>query len=318
MNLKNDVKTRFLFLKVLSCVCLLISFILLFQSWITVSSSEYKREIRKGVRSAQNEFNDYDSDDLEDVQDELDEYDVDLSIRKVVKYANQVFDSLKDAGLSPKEVASLSPGLIKTLNAFEDAGEDASDFFGSTFEDAVEEIGTAKISLILGVILFYITIIVELLCIVFHILNKKFYGYTAVVLNIIWMIIFGRACGAANDFALEMVGEKVVRLSASPYFAIILTVGSIAAWIFAMKDYPLSLVQPSSYGGAVNPSVQQGICVKCGQVVKASDAFCPSCGAKVTAPEKTEIATMFCPHCGKTINADAVFCPHCGKSTEIN
>ncbi|HDP96198.1 MAG TPA: SPFH domain-containing protein [Euryarchaeota archaeon] len=50
-------------------------------------------------------------------------------------------------------------------------------------------------------------------------------------------------------------------------------------------------------------------CPKCGQPVPDGAKFCPSCGTEISTGKK-------CPSCGKEIPASSKFCPECGKPSE--
>lgn len=71
-------------------------------------------------------------------------------------------------------------------------------------------------------------------------------------------------------------------------------------------------------------------CPGCGQELSTDNAFCPTCGAKITAttpPSATvtqltppsvaatapqPAATQACPHCGRALRTGAPFCSGCG------
>ncbi len=58
-------------------------------------------------------------------------------------------------------------------------------------------------------------------------------------------------------------------------------------------------------------------CPQCGRDVSSSDAFCPGCGAAITAtavtpPAVANTSTQNCPQCHKPVRVGAAFCPACG------
>ncbi len=53
---------------------------------------------------------------------------------------------------------------------------------------------------------------------------------------------------------------------------------------------------------------KQKTCAKCGAKMKEDARFCPECGAKSVAPDKT-----VCAKCGAEVGAGAKFCPECGN-----
>lgn len=271
MNLKVRNKTIHAFLKGLSCVCILISIVLLFQGWITVVSSQDQRDIRKEVRRIQNYLDDIESDEIEYLQDELEEEDFDFSIKRALKYAEQGLDVVKDTSISPKEVATLTPNAVKILNAYEDSDLVEVLLEEDLFMDIADETGKVKACLILTMILFYLTLIMEVLNMILHILNKKAYGVTTIFFNIILMIIFGIICIPLNDVWLMEIGDKIVRLSAVPYFAVALSIVAAIAWYFARKFYGLQDVPIALKGNMM-------FCPNCGKVIAEDADFCPYCG----------------------------------------
>ena len=54
-----------------------------------------------------------------------------------------------------------------------------------------------------------------------------------------------------------------------------------------------------------------GVCSKCGRVLPADSAFCPSCGTPV--PPVVESGSHFCAGCGAELTPDMRFCPKCGR-----
>jgi len=59
------------------------------------------------------------------------------------------------------------------------------------------------------------------------------------------------------------------------------------------------------------------VCPQCGREVSNSDAFCPGCGAAITAtstppPVVASTPAPTCPQCRKPVRAGAAFCPACG------
>jgi RNA polymerase subunit RPABC4/transcription elongation factor Spt4 len=59
------------------------------------------------------------------------------------------------------------------------------------------------------------------------------------------------------------------------------------------------------------------VCPQCGRDVSSSDAFCPGCGAAITATVAAPTAVsstpaQSCPQCHKPVRVGATFCPACG------
>ncbi len=60
-------------------------------------------------------------------------------------------------------------------------------------------------------------------------------------------------------------------------------------------------------------------CPNCGADVKKENAFCTSCGAKLTEEKKPETLNadmIICKTCAKEIPASSLFCPNCGTKVE--
>jgi membrane protease subunit (stomatin/prohibitin family) len=59
-------------------------------------------------------------------------------------------------------------------------------------------------------------------------------------------------------------------------------------------------------------------CPKCGSMVSASSAFCPSCGVSLSStPQPVQPqAQLKCSKCGSTVSLGMKFCPECGASLQ--
>lgn len=57
-------------------------------------------------------------------------------------------------------------------------------------------------------------------------------------------------------------------------------------------------------------------CPYCGNPVDDNAAFCPNCGAAVSAPRAEAQAPGFCPNCGEKLSAGSAFCPNCGGAIQ--
>lgn len=80
--------------------------------------------------------------------------------------------------------------------------------------------------------------------------------------------------------------------------------------------------------GGMAPGFQQPqtrSCPKCGSIVSATAAFCPNCGAQLTAQQKmvkcqkcgmeSPEGTKFCPNCGTPLSPQMVKCQNCGTES---
>lgn len=63
-------------------------------------------------------------------------------------------------------------------------------------------------------------------------------------------------------------------------------------------------------------TVQDVDCPECGETVRSSLDYCPSCGTEVPTPEpvETDESIDTCPDCGSDVNRAADFCGSCGTA----
>ncbi len=83
------------------------------------------------------------------------------------------------------------------------------------------------------------------------------------------------------------------------------------------------------FGQAMMGAMGQGAtrsCSNCGSIIPLNSAFCPNCGAALSAPQQSQqqqqgapqpstapaAKTKFCPNCGTAITGQPKFCPNCG------
>lgn len=324
-----NLKTKYLIEKTVSCLCLAIAVMLLFSGWITIRSGEYRREIRREIKNLGSEFEEVEKDDIEEAQEELDDMGIDINVNSIYKSVNKLYKSVKDVALSPKEIIGILPvvnKLSKMMEELEDSPMGGFGMMSGDIEEIVELIEEYKIGLIFLSLFFYVTILLEVALIVLHILNKKFAGVAgilAVVLNFVWVIIANVPVFIVNAWAMDEFDEKILKVTAAPYFALILAIAACVIWFFANKDYQKlggatnatqasSQKEKSSFMANVASSVglAQVRCAQCGNLVKEGMAFCPQCGTKIEEQPKN----IYCENCGQSIKSESVFCPYCGSS----
>jgi uncharacterized paraquat-inducible protein A len=63
-------------------------------------------------------------------------------------------------------------------------------------------------------------------------------------------------------------------------------------------------------------TVQEVDCPDCGETVRSSLDYCPSCGTEIPTPEPeaTDIGPEMCPDCGSDVAPSADFCGSCGTA----
>ena len=319
-----NLKTKYLIEKVASCLCLAIAVMLLFSGWITIKSGEYRKEIRKEIKNIGQEIKDVDMDDMEEMQEELDDLGIDISLKSIFKSVKKLYDAVEDVALSPKEMIGVLPVVNKLSNIMEELEENDMGGFGMMpmgIDSVVEAIEEYKLGLTVLAIFFYATVILEIALIVLHILNKKAAGYSAVAVQLIWLVLALVTVMKANSWAMDEFDEKILKVTAAPYFALILVIAACVLWYLANKDY-------QTLGGAVAaapvsgqkemPSFMANVassvglaqvrCSQCGSLVKEGSAFCSQCGNKI----EEQVKNIYCENCGQSIKSESAFCPYCG------
>ncbi|MCR5507221.1 MAG: zinc-ribbon domain-containing protein [Lachnospiraceae bacterium] len=309
-------------LKWLSIVLVFIAMLMMFCGAITVKDKDAKKELKKEVKSTLKEMKSS-KDDIDDLQDELDDYDIDINAKKLFKQTKKILNALKDAKLSPSEVASRAPSIIKLAAELEDNDGLAYIMDLDDLDDMLEQVGNTKVALILFMILFYLTIIVAVITIILHFIDSKLPGVVITLLNLVWLIGFAVVAHKINVWAEDEIGidEKLVRITAAPIWAFVLAALALALWI--CKDRIAEMLSSGApSGGRVSgysPSASTIKCPVCGNGLSAGAQFCPECGNKYVAPApaptpapQPSSASAFCVSCGTKITSDTVFCPNCG------
>ena len=113
----------------------------------------------------------------------------------------------------------------------------------SGLEDFVETMVAIKGVLILLTVLFVAAIALDIMYIVFHILNKKGAGFGAIPLHVIWLLIGAFPVFVTNMAMMEEFDVKILRLSPAPFIAIVLVVASTIIWYYASKDLTILNIQ---------------------------------------------------------------------------
>ncbi len=326
-NVNRDLIFRIV-CSVMTGICVL----LLLAGWITVSDNDMRKTIKSGVRNVKSELKDIDTTDLKYVDELLDDAGINIKPRKIIQSIQKMLDIVGDAKISPAETVSLVPKMISMINVLED--EDvarAMGIYSSAMESALEEVSGYKAPMVLLMILFFITLICGILFTVSHALNKKYCGFTLAGLQLVMLIVFGIIVHSINSAAEDAFFDKIVRLTAAPFWALILSAGAAFIWFYREKIGNLLFgALPGAPAGKVGvvplrtpqqrTFAQAGrTCPNCGTPLSGDVVFCPNCGtdtrrapqAPTPAPAPAASPSV-CSKCGMPLEPDMDFCPNCG------
>lgn len=354
-----NLKTKFLLKKIAACLCLIIAMSLFFTGWISVRQNDFTRELKSELRELDDELEMMEEEceelqeELEDLADEMDE-ELNISVEDIYKSVEKLYNMIEDLALSPKEIIGVLPMISKLANIIEEFEDSDLPYYMlpmSGFEDFVETMEEIKGVLIALTVLFVAALALDIMYIVFHILNKKGAGFGAIPLHVIWLLIGGFPVLVSNMAMMEEYNTKVLSLSPAPYIALALVIASCIIWRYAMKDLTILNIQGdkadplvdmdalkgkaselkdktsglkdkmSDIGGKMSDmtgkimnqtSVGTVSCPSCGKECAKGSLFCAGCGSKLEQPE----AKVFCMNCGQQISATATFCNQCGAKVE--
>lgn len=340
-----NLKTKFLLKKIAACLCLVIAILLFFTGWIGVRQNKYTKEIKSELRELDDELEMMEEEceelqeELEDLADEMDE-ELNISVEDMYKSVEKLYNTIEDLALSPKEIVGFLPLISKLANIveeFEDADIPYYMLPMSGLEDFVETMVAIKGVLILLTVLFVAAIALDIMYIVFHILNKKGAGFGAIPLHVIWLLIGAFPVFVTNMAMMEEFDVKILRLSPAPFIAIVLVVASTIIWYYASKDLTILNIQGEKADPLVNvdalkektsglkdkmsdltgkvvstTSAETVKCPQCGKECAKGSSFCTGCGNKLEQEE----ANIFCMNCGQKLSATATFCNQCGAKVE--
>ena len=105
-----------------------------------------------------------------------------------------------------------------------------------------------------------------------------------------------------NEMFLAAQGNPSLKIGHEPLFA------SMESCDYRIGGIQQQIAQLSA---PVMPTQAGGTCPSCGSPLKPGDAFCGTCGTKVTAPASPAPASI-CHNCGQPVEPGSVFCMNCG------
>ena len=305
-----------------SIVLVVLSIVMLFTGWLAVADKDARKKLKNTIKEAEKEL-DIDKEEIEEYQESLDDYGVDINVKKILKMAKKTIKAMKDGKLSPAEVASTGPAMIKLADTVKEA-DSLSFFMGNDYDELMDSVEKTKTSMVALIVLFYITLIAGVVVVVLHVADNKLPGVSVAVLNIIWWIVMGVSVISINSYAEEelSVDEKIVGITGSPFFGLLFSVAACALWI--LKDKIADVKRFTVSSSPNNTVVVEGkVCPKCGKSLGEGALFCPNCGTKFeeqvseTKEEPNSDGDGYiCPNCGTKCTDDTVFCPNCGTKRE--
>ena len=138
-----------------------------------------------------------------------------------------------------------------------------------------------------------------------------FYITIAFAAFIILLVIIGNAVVKSSSDGWI---SSIFGLTATPFLAIILSVGGVATYRYSPNtslDSEKDTVK-NGVGHVVDAGAKETIaCLSCGTKCKEGTAFCPQCGTKLPVA-----MTRICSKCSKKLSAGVKFCPNCGTPVE--
>ncbi len=305
-----------------SVLFVVLALFMLFRGYMGLADSDEKEDTIESMSYAYEGLDDMDSDEIEDMQDTFDDYDIDINIKSFLRKFKKLLKTLSDGEISPYEIATAGPDLLKVTSYFREYDE-LGYFFGR-YEEAFEIVDNIKAGIIMFVILFIISVLCAVVIIIMHIADLKPAGISLVILNIIWLIIFAVVTSRINDWAeMEMdYDDKYMKMSAAPVLALLFAVIAMVIWLYKDKiiENSAGFVQaPVVQSAAIQTPGDGRICPNCGKALNPGAVFCSGCGTKYVEPAAAEPAVQekaFCPNCGVQISIDSEFCPNCGNKIE--
>ncbi|MBE5853555.1 MAG: zinc-ribbon domain-containing protein [Lachnospiraceae bacterium] len=354
-----NLKTKFLLKKIASILCLLVAGMLFFTSWISVRTNEFTKELKTQLRELDDELEMLEEeceemqDELEEVAEELD-IEVTFSIEDSYESMEMLYKTVQDLALSPKEIISFLPLMNKLSKLIEEFEESELPYYlmpTAGMDDFVEMMTEVKGVFIGLMLLLVVTIALEVMYILFHIMNKKGAGFAIIPFQAIWFIIVNGFVLLINVVAQEELGAKVIKTTPAVYISLVLVIASCIIWRYAMKDMTILQAQGESAQSAVDvsalkdkaanmkdkvsglsdkvsalgekmtgamnntpstASAETVTCPQCGKACEKGALFCMGCGTKLQQTEQM----VFCMNCGQKISANAMFCNYCGTKVE--
>lgn len=326
-----------------SVVLVFLSLAMFFTGWLSLRGG-YKDEFKDRFREVKKSLN-VDKDQIEQAEEELEEYGVEINLKKLIKQTKGIFDMLKDGEISPSEIAITGPTILDWVKAMEEIEDEMPSYLlGNEMDEIMDMVEQVKGGMTALIVLFCVTIVVGVLVIALHIMDKPFIGISPVIFSVIWWIVLGIASHKINEYTEDELGRALFELTPSPIWAFLFAVLAAAIWMF--RDTIVSIVLTKSGVVSTGVPVTSGMtpgeavpngkkCPTCGKILKAEAVFCPACGNKFEEPEekrvdiaddktriysrnteeeanKEEPVKITCGNCGAELAAEAMFCPKCG------
>lgn len=222
--------------KSLSIGCLLAVIVMHMFSWITFGGDSSATDI---LLEALEYYTDdiYEEANLEMVQAEFDKVGSDLNIEVFIDDIGDMLNPFMDLGISPVDFLSITSGYIGVIDFM--SSPDLIDVVGDNLIDGDPDLelglNIIRIVLIIEVVLLIATIIVTVLQIVCHLMDRKGLGISVPIITFINIIYVGVIWLFVNALFSDITGGQVFSTTA-PFFAWVCGVLACIFWEKARKD----------------------------------------------------------------------------------
>ncbi len=251
------------------------------------------------------------SDEGEDaLQDQLDYVGINLDADDILDNMHSIIDPLMDLGISPFDFISMTMGFNGLIELMSDP--DIGWVMGMDLmnPDDMMVVNLIQGVLTLGSTLYVITVVVAVLHIILHALNKKGLGISVPIitfLNIlfmafIWLIAMAATSGVSSGAIMTL----------APFVSLACGIVSCVFWGKARKYINMVMVEPQPQQVYVNAPVQPVTPAPYGQVPVQP---VPQVPVQPVAPApQVQPAKKFCVKCGAELDVNAKFCDKCGNA----
>ena len=330
--MKRDAGIRWTTKKIVSLVLLILSFLMLFLPWMSISINAMGQKFTiPKMLDYLSMYNGYSATEFRaELYDEFVELSEDMAWEGVhmdPKQAMTTFELLSDSKISPLDAARICSFASNLLGETKNyLARNSQDLYGeerilaSMITDAAGKVAFAAVLmwvLVIGGIIAFV------LSVLFLIKDKKYCVVPYLCISFLLLIFYAVMTSKVNSGVKQLIStfsygaasffsEFGINYSSSMDLSVFhLGIAGILSFIFATSALVLTLVREDTISFVKIPTMdspKKWTCPSCGSNMAATSLFCTSCGTK--RPE-----VMRCTSCGRTLEKDVAFCPHCGAST---